>query len=327
MPDTLTRPPSWSAHKSRHTKPLPRYLLAFEWGTEWLVYWLKRWAFVELLSIVGSFALLATLVSYCRGADDRARTQQDTRRARQFQAWQVITNAQGKPGNGGRTLALQNLAGDSVDLSGVDISGAWLEGLAMPGATLRFLKATSSNLSYADLRGADLTGADLSHVTLQGADLRGADLQFARLNGSRFYEACLDGANLFKANLDSAQLFGASMRGASAKFASLEGASLPDAATLDSVEFYGSSLDTTWALSRHRSQAQLDRDLSFSDTGRLSSLDSTGFSDSASRLETKTDPDGQDLIRPWRRAVGNLDSIYPRRKVDGPVVACNPSQR
>jgi hypothetical protein len=95
--------PQEPPHETLVTLPL-----AFEWVTEWLVHWLKRWAFVDLLSIVGSFALLTTLVGYCRGADDRARAQLDARKARQFQAWQVITNAQGKPGNGGRTYALQD---------------------------------------------------------------------------------------------------------------------------------------------------------------------------------------------------------------------------
>lgn len=187
---------------------------------EWLVYWLKRWAFVDLLSVAGSFALLTTLIGYCQGADDRARALQDARKARQFQAWQVITNAQGKPGNGGRTYALQDLAQDSVALSGVDVSGAWLESLALPGATLIQLKAGSANLSFADFRGADLRGADLYGADLRGADLRGADLGEARLGHGNLVAACLDGANLDGANADSALFAYASMRGTQAVRAS-----------------------------------------------------------------------------------------------------------
>ena len=77
----------------------------------------------------------------------------------------------------------------NADLSGANLSDAYLR-----GADLRY-----ANLSDEDLRGADLRGADLRYADLRGANLRGADLRYANLRG----------ANLRGANLSDADLSGA----------------------------------------------------------------------------------------------------------------------
>jgi uncharacterized protein YjbI with pentapeptide repeats len=210
MSDEPRRPRSWRQAAAPYSK-WARPLIALEWVTEWVVFYFRRWALVDLLQILGSFTLLAALISYCRGADDRQRALLDQRRARQYQAWQAISAAQGKPGNGGRIQALQDLANDSVSLSGIDVTGAWLRELSLRGANLDRMRGNSADLSGADLRLTSLRFASLDSVHLPYADLRGADLRGASLVGAILGAACLNGANLEGADLRGANLNGASL--------------------------------------------------------------------------------------------------------------------
>ena len=315
--DPKSRPPTWSDHKARHPRWFVRSILAVEWATEWLVYTLKRWAFVELLSIAGSFALLATLFGYCRGADDRVRAQQDARKARQFQAWQVINSAQGKPGNGGRTQALEDLAADSVDLSGVDLSGSWLEGLTLPSVRFVGLKADSANLRFADLRGADLKYADFYGADLSYADLRGADLFGARLSTARLDSACLDGANLTMAVVDSAILNHVSMRNTIAFAASFKRSYFLEMAPMDSAYFRDADFDS--ATLSHAPMSSILYGAQFVGTSFLYGAPiqiERELRGAGARFEHEWTVPGT-IRRPrspsWSRPETNLTTIYPRR--------------
>ncbi len=66
--------------------------------------------------------------------------------------------------------------GSRAYLSGADLSGADLSGAYLRGADLRDADLSGAYLRGADLSGADLSGADLRDADLSGADLRGADL-------------------------------------------------------------------------------------------------------------------------------------------------------
>jgi outer membrane murein-binding lipoprotein Lpp len=70
-------------------------------------------------------------------------------------------------------------AGNGLDLSRADLSGAVAREVVAVG-----IKLVSANLSYADLSGADLRGADLSQANLTGARFTGAKLDGARLEGA-----------------------------------------------------------------------------------------------------------------------------------------------
>lgn len=130
---------------------------------------------------------------------------EDQKKSKHYQAWQAISNAQGKSGSGGRRTALEDLHRDGVSLQGVDLSGkAFLSGLELPGASLG-----SANFQGAILVGADLQGADLSV-----ADLQGATLWCANLRGAILWCAKLQGADLGGANLEGADLSDASFQGA-----------------------------------------------------------------------------------------------------------------
>jgi uncharacterized protein YjbI with pentapeptide repeats len=120
------------------------------------------------------------------------------------------------------------------NLSGVDLSRAYLTAAQLHGA-----KLSRANLNEADLNGADLNGADLEGANLMEADLSGANLQGANLAAADLYKASLVKANLQGANLTEAILFeaisanakfqGANLDGAELQRADLEGANLTGA--------------------------------------------------------------------------------------------------
>jgi uncharacterized protein YjbI with pentapeptide repeats len=152
--------------------------------------------------------------------------------ATHFQAWQTISAAQGKPGSGGRRLALEKLnnAGESLagadlsgraNLSGIDLRGANLQQANLAGANLQRADLKGANLSVAFLKDADLTGADLSSARLWSADLSSARLWYADLTGAVLKGADLSSAILWYADLTDADLGGADLSGADLSGASL----------------------------------------------------------------------------------------------------------
>lgn len=107
---------------------------------------------------------------------------------------------------------LMNNENSEKDLSGRDLSHAFLRGVDLNGA----------DLSQTDLRATDLNGADLRHSNLNKADLRRARLKYADLRNS----------DLRKANMANANLTGAKM--ADVIFEPRAG-SLPDIAAISST--------------------------------------------------------------------------------------------
>ncbi|NEO73808.1 MAG: hypothetical protein F6K52_31210 [Moorea sp. SIO3H5] len=103
-----------------------------------------------------------------------------------------------------------------ADLSGANLSWAYLSGADLSGADVSWAYLSWANLSGADLSGADLRSADLSWADLSGADLRSAHLPSADLSGADLRsaglrEANLSGADLREANLRSADLHEANL--------------------------------------------------------------------------------------------------------------------
>jgi hypothetical protein len=170
-------PEPWSALRLRPRLAAP--LIAIDWALEWFVYVLRRSALFDLLELAGRLGILIAAVSYLRGGEQR-------KRAAQFQAWQVITGAEGKGGNAGRLEALEALNADGASLSGVRLDSAALQGIALPRADL-----SRARMSFVLMQRADLVGADLTRADLRLADLAGADVA-----GASFAGALLDRANL-----------------------------------------------------------------------------------------------------------------------------------
>jgi uncharacterized protein YjbI with pentapeptide repeats len=202
---------------------LPRYarwqrpFIAFEWYTERLVARLDNWALVDLLKIVGAFSIVWGALSYLMAGDARARVALDQRKAKHYQAWQVLNTAHGLTGSGGRIEALHDLVADSVALDGVALDSAWLVGADLRGMQANDARAERVNLSHAVLSGATfvearLRSANLSYACLNGATIDGTSLarssfRGADLRGSLIVNSILDGADLYRANLSRALIY------------------------------------------------------------------------------------------------------------------------
>jgi hypothetical protein len=144
----------------------------------------------------------------------------------------------------GANLSSAYLAG--ANLSSANLAGAWLNSSNLIGANL-----TGANLIGAKLYGADLTGANLTGANLTGADiwyaiLNGANLSGANLSGAKLADAELNGANLSGANLSNANLERAGLGNANLSNANLTSADLERArlafANLTGAELTGANL-------------------------------------------------------------------------------------
>jgi len=223
------KPEEWRYRRAAAKYAILRPIMWVEWITEWVVHFLRRWAFIEFLEYAGRFSVLVAVFFYVTGHGDRLKE-------KHYQAWQVINAAQGKPGTGGRIDALQDLNNDGVSLAGVDLSGrARLRKIRLPGADLKEALFTGATLDSADLHGAKLQGATLSGADLRRANLQGADLTGAGLDSANLYGALLQGAILVAgASLKHCILAEANFSGASVWQADFSGADLMGARLEDS---------------------------------------------------------------------------------------------
>jgi BTB/POZ domain-containing protein KCTD9 len=148
------------------------------------VHWLEE---SRLLGIVESLSILAGIIVFLLNIPTQIEQSH-------YQAWLVITSAQGQGGSGGRIQALEALNKDKVDLSGLTISNAYLERVNLQKAKLYKANFQGAYLEKANFAGAGLERADFSGACLENTDFRGAylarvnfqgaDLQFADLRGA-----------------------------------------------------------------------------------------------------------------------------------------------
>jgi uncharacterized protein YjbI with pentapeptide repeats len=188
---------------------------------------------------------------------------QDRQKRERYEAWQVINSALGKPGNGGRVQALEDLNNNGVDLEGVaapkaDLSGINLSGGKLKRANFRGAQLNNANFKETDLGFSNLSKADLTDVDFQGtglvrANLEGADLRNAKLQNSLLMHANLTGAYLNDANLQGARLTNAKLINANLTSANLKGA------VLGSADFTNANLSDTNLLEADIRQAKFCR--------------------------------------------------------------------
>jgi uncharacterized protein YjbI with pentapeptide repeats len=202
-----------------------------EWICERLSVLLKRWAFLEVLEYAGRLTILIAVIFYFMEADER-------RKARHYQAWQIINAAQGQLGSGGRVDALQDLIRDNVSLTYIDLSNAFLMRMDLENAGLSRADFSGADLWQANLSktkcqwtifsGTILHGANLSEAILSGADLSGARLTLAHLSRAILYDVNLSGANVFGAKLSGANLHLSDLSDADLNGANLQYSNLSD---------------------------------------------------------------------------------------------------
>ena len=240
------KPKCWTEHKQsiKHKWLVPFTLPGWLCGQ--LSYFLNQLAFLRILGHIGRLIILVGVIYYFMGADERRIQAEDQRKAKHYQAWQVINTAYGKPGTGGRVDALQDLHRDGISLFGVDLSGAFLPELRLTKATLRQTNFAGANLYRANLAGADLRQASLAVAKLSGVNLTGANLRDASLIGADLGGVDLAGADLWGANLAGANIHGANLTGADLRAADLAGANMWGAdltrANLWGVDLSGAAL-------------------------------------------------------------------------------------
>jgi hypothetical protein len=114
-------PKAWREYGSNCSK-WTRPFLRIEWLTEWAVYRLNQWAFIELAKQVASLSIVWVAFTYVLTTGERRQAAEDQRKSKHYQAWQIVNSAQGKNGDGGRIEALQDLVRDGISLSHLDVS-------------------------------------------------------------------------------------------------------------------------------------------------------------------------------------------------------------
>lgn len=103
--------------------------------------------------------------------------------------------------NTGERLNLRGASLTDIDLSMIDLTGAYLSRTDLTGANLYATNLYGVDFTESVLVEADLTGTNLCASDFIGADLSNANLSAADLRQVNFFWATLDNANLTRANL------------------------------------------------------------------------------------------------------------------------------
>lgn len=182
--------------------------------------------FIEALTIVNLALIAPASIAYLLSADERDK-------ARQYQAWQVISLGVGQSASGGRIPALQDLAVSGVPLQKINLGGAYLREIAIPKADLKWALGDHADFAGANLRRTIFARGVFNQAHFFRANLNQADFSFAAAQNSRFNEASacgglFIGAVLRGADFDGAKLQGARFDGADLRGAKFTSVSLPE---------------------------------------------------------------------------------------------------
>jgi hypothetical protein len=147
-----------------------------------------------LLEVIAGLAILVGIAAAILTAFQFQLELENREEDRVNRAWSLVAAAKEVQGNIGLIEALETLNARRIDMSRLEMPGAYLEGVQLEGgrliranlkeATLVLAKLSRANLSQADLAGAKLFGANLQQADLLQADLFGADLLQADLFGA-----------------------------------------------------------------------------------------------------------------------------------------------
>ncbi len=183
------RPRSWKETSASCKGQLFRCLLAFEWVCRWVVYGLSKVTLLKVLEYFGKLTLLTSLILWIYpGFPQRKQASDDSKKSRHYVAWQTINSAIGKPGNAGRSDALQDLNCDGVPLNGISLTG----GVVLIGP----LNLSNARMESADFSGGRYNRVDFSRAELmmskwentfcESCDFRGASFWAVTFRNSKF---------------------------------------------------------------------------------------------------------------------------------------------
>jgi uncharacterized protein YjbI with pentapeptide repeats len=198
MADEKPKPSSWKQFCVGKSTRWRIPFLLFEWICEHISYHLSRWAFIEVLEYIGKLSLLGAVILFIWDIPKRRQADEDTRKAKNYVAWQTLNSAIGKPGNSGRADASQDLNREGVSLAGIDLSGGVIfsKPLLLPNADLawaRFIDAffDKPDFSHAKFDSARLEKTRIVYGNFSGANLHSILLTDARFDGCDFSSATI----------------------------------------------------------------------------------------------------------------------------------------
>lgn len=196
------------------------------------------WSLIKVDNIEG-FSIAAAATLYLIESRDR-------KRRGEYDAWQVLDNAQagGRKKSDARLKALEELNSlrvslrdqhfENIDLQGIDLhkgnlqdanfrnsilehanfSEALLVNVDFRNADLTVVNFERANLNIAKLENADLSMAKLTKASLRGTYAKGANFRYSKMEKSDLRTANFQGANLSGANLENSILVLADLRNA-----------------------------------------------------------------------------------------------------------------
>jgi uncharacterized protein YjbI with pentapeptide repeats len=196
------------------------------------------WSLIKVENIEG-FSIAAAATLYLIESRDR-------RRKGEYDAWQVLDNAQagGRKKSDARLKALEELNSlraslrdqyfVNIDLQGIDLrkgnlqstsfcnsilkhanfSEALLVNVDFTNAKLTAVNFERANLNIAKVENADLFIANLTKASLYGAQAKGANFRYAKIRKSDLRTANFQETNLSGANLENSILAFADLRNA-----------------------------------------------------------------------------------------------------------------
>jgi hypothetical protein len=182
------------------SKPRWKILLGLEeFICSLIVGWLSRIRLVPALEYLGKLGLLFALIYWICEIPQRKQAAADLKKSRHYVAWQTINSAVGKPGNAGRSDALQELNDDHVELYGISLKG----GAVIIGSRLKNARMAHADLSDGYYDNVKFSDAELYQTSWSNAWCSGCDFQDADFRSVTFSDVVFDGCNFAGANFDS----------------------------------------------------------------------------------------------------------------------------
>lgn len=174
----------------------------------------------------------------------------------------------GKANLSGADLSVSSLLG--ANLSKANLSNAILREAALVNADLSLAKLSDANISRADLREANLSWTNFSRTNLSGANLDDANLTYANLKEASLREANLSGANLSWATLSGTDLSNADLRDSKLTISSFKNVNLTGA-IVGYTTFGGVDLNSAIGLDtlQHKNPSTIGIDTIYKSKGNI----------------------------------------------------------
>jgi uncharacterized protein YjbI with pentapeptide repeats len=175
--------------------------------------WLEKRALISILDHLAKLTLLVAIIGYFWGQDAAREAQEDARKTKHYQAWQMIHASRGLRGDGGRRDALETLVRDGVRLDGIDVSNGSLDQLRIPACTMFVANFDSTRLFFSDFAGSVVAGTSFRHATVSASRWERAELEDVRFDSALAAGIQMRGARTSRLSFHSAGVWESDFRG------------------------------------------------------------------------------------------------------------------